>query len=205
MTWDDVLAALPLVAILRGVTPDEAVEIGEALVAAGFVCIEVPLNSPEPLESIRRLRAALGERALVGAGTVLSVGAVDAVAEAGGRIVVSPNADTAVIARTKALGMVSLPAFFTPTEAFAALDAGADGLKLFPAEAASPGVLKAMRAVLPPHVPVLAVGGIEPEGMAPWRAGGAAGFGIGGAIYAPGRSAGAVGARAARFVSAWRG
>lgn len=203
MTWDQVLAALPLIAILRGVAPDEVEEVGEALVGAGLCCIEVPLNSPGPLDSIRRLRARLGERALVGAGTVLTAEAVDAVAEAGGQIVVAPNADPVVIARAKALGLIALPGVFTPTEAFVAVQAGADGLKLFPAEAASPKTLKAIRAVLPPNLPIFPVGGIEPEGMAAWRAAGATGFGIGGGVYAPGRSANEVGRRAAQFVQVW--
>lgn len=204
MTWDEVLITLPLIAILRGVKPNEMVEVGEALVAAGFRCIEVPLNSPEPLESIRRLRSAMGPRALVGAGTVLTAEAVDRVAEAGGQIVVAPNFDAAVVQHAKARGLTVLPGVFTASEAFAAIAAGADGLKLFPAEAASPAVLKAMRAVLPPKMPILPVGGIEPGGMAAWRAVGAAGFGIGGALYAPGRSAADVGERARRFVEAWR-
>lgn len=204
MTWDEVLSDLPLIAILRGVRPDEAEAIGEALVEAGIRGIEVPLNSPEPLLSIRRLAERFGDRALVGAGTVLTDSAVDEVAEAGGRIIVSPNTNLAVIRRAKVRALVSLPAFFTPTEAFAAIEAGADGLKLFPAEAASPAVLKAMKAVLPTATPVFPVGGITPDGMAAWRLGGAAGFGIGGAIYAPGRSAGEVHARAAQFVAAWR-
>jgi 2-dehydro-3-deoxyphosphogalactonate aldolase len=204
MSWDEVLATLPLIAILRGIRPGEALGIGEALVGAGFRCIEIPLNSPDPLNSIRRLREGLGRRALVGAGTVLNVEAVNDVAEAGGQIVVSPNCDPAVIAATKARGMAAVPAFFTPSEAFTAIEAGADGLKLFPAEAASPAVLKAIRAVLPDGLPVMPVGGIEPDGMAAWRKAGAAGFGIGGALYAPGRSAQEVGERARRFVEAWR-
>ncbi len=203
MTWDEVLNRLPLIAILRGLKPEEAVVIGEALVGAGFLCLEVPLNSPEPLESIRRMRAALGDRAFVGAGTVLSADAVDGVGDAGGQVIVAPNMNTAVIARTKARGMVSLPAFFTPTEAFAAIDGGADGLKLFPAEGASPRVLKAMKAVIPAATPVFAVGGIEPGGMGEWREAGAAGFGIGSALYAPGRSATDVAERARAFVTGW--
>jgi 2-dehydro-3-deoxyphosphogalactonate aldolase len=204
MTWDEVLATLPLIAILRGVKPDEVVEIGEALVEAGFRCIEVPLNSPEPLESIRRLRSAMGPRALVGAGTVLTAEAVDQVAQAGGQIVVAPNFDAAVVQHAKARSLTVLPGVFTASEAFAAIAAGADGLKLFPAEAASPAVLKALRAVLSPKMPILPVGGIEPGGMAAWRAVGAAGFGIGGALYAPGRSAADVRERSRRFVEAWR-
>jgi 2-dehydro-3-deoxyphosphogalactonate aldolase len=196
MTWDEVLATMPLIAILRGVKPNEVVEVGEVLVAAGFCCIEVPLNSPEPLESIRRLRSAMGPRALVGAGTVLTAASVNQVAEAGGQIVVAPNFDAAVVQHAKTRGLTVLPGVFTASEAFAAIAAGADGLKLFPAEAASPAVLKAMRAVLPPKMPILPVGGIEPGGMAAWRAVGAAGFGIGGALYAPDRSAAEIGERA---------
>ncbi len=204
MTFDEMLKELPLVAILRGVKPDEVETIGEVLVEAGFRCIEVPLNSTEPLASIARLRRRFDGRAIVGAGTVLTVKAVDQVADAGGEIVVSPNTNVEVIARGKARGMIAFPAFFTPTEAFAALDAGADALKLFPAEAASPKVLKAIRAVLPPATPVFPVGGIDPDTMAPWREAGASGFGLGGALYTPGRTPAEVEIRARRFVQAWR-
>jgi 2-dehydro-3-deoxyphosphogalactonate aldolase len=197
-------AALPLVAILRGVRPDEVEAIGEALADAGFTLVEVPLNSPDPFASVERLARRLGERALVGAGTVLSVADVGRVRDAGGRMVISPNTDTGVIAATAAAGMAALPGYFTPSEAFAALGAGATALKLFPAEAASPGVLKAQRAVLPKDVPVLAVGGIAPDTMAPWRAAGADGFGLGSALYKPGASAADVGAAARAFVAAWR-
>jgi 2-dehydro-3-deoxyphosphogalactonate aldolase len=203
MTWAEALTSLPLIAILRGLKPDEAVEIGEALVSAGFRCLEVPLNSPSPLDSIARLRAALGDRAIVGAGTVLKADQVAAVAGAGGQIVVSPNTDAAVVRATKAAGLISLPGFFTASEAFAALAAGADGLKLFPAEAAGPPVVKALKAVLPKECDVFAVGGIEPGTMAAYRAAGAAGFGIGSSLYAPGRTAEDVHARAKAFVQAW--
>ena len=202
--WNTVLQTLPLVAILRGLTPPEAVEIGEALVEAGFRCLEVPLNSPQPLDSIRRLRDALGDRAIVGAGTVLSPRAVEEVAGAGGQIIISPNTNPAVIAATKAAGLIAFPAFFTPTEAFAAIDAGADALKLFPAESAGPATLKAMKAVLPAAVPVFPVGGIEPGNMAAWRAAGASGFGLGSALYKPGHTAAEVGAAAKAFVAAWQ-
>ena len=195
---------LPLVAILRGITPEEALPVGEALVAAGFRLIEVPLNSPRPLDSIARLSAGLRGRAIIGAGTVLTVADVSAVAQAGGQLIVSPNSNAGVIADTKRRGLWSVPGFFTATEAFAALDAGADALKLFPAEAASPAVVKALRAVLPRAVPLLAVGGIAPDTMAPWLAAGASGFGIGSSLYRPGRSAAQVGAEAARFVAAFR-
>lgn len=197
------LDALPLIAILRGLKPDEAVEIGEAIVAAGFQCLEVPLNSPEPLESIRRLRQALDGRALVGAGTVLSVAAAREVADAGGQLVISPNTNVEVIAETKTLGLLSLPGFFTPSEAFAALDAGADALKLFPAEIAGPKGLKAVRAVLPAETRIYPVGGVDPDSMAGWRSAGASGFGIGSGVFKPGQSAEIVGAQSASFVTAW--
>lgn len=203
-TWTTVLNTLPLVAILRGLTPDTAVEIGESLVAAGFRCLEVPLNSPAPLDSIGRLRDALGDRAIVGAGTVLSVRAVQEVVDAGGQIIISPNTNPAVIAATKAAGLISFPAFFTPTEAFAAIEAGADALKLFPAETAGPAALKAIKAVLPPETPVFPVGGVEPGNLSGWRAAGADGFGLGSALYKPGFSAAQVGSAASAFVAAWR-
>jgi len=204
MSWMDVFDGVPLVAILRGLTPVEAEPVGAALIHAGFRCLEVPLNSPDPLESIAILARAFGDRALVGAGTVLTPAVVNDVADAGGRIIISPNTNTDVIRATRARGLVSFPAFQTPSEAFAALDAGADALKLFPAEAVSPRVLKAVRAVLPPHVPVFPVGGVDAGGMAVWRGAGAAGFGIGSSLYAPGRSAAEVGTRAAALVEAWR-
>lgn len=204
MTLDDVLAELPLVAILRGLRPDGAEAAGVALVEAGFRCIEVPLNSPEPLESIRIMAQAVGDRALIGAGTVLDTQAVADVAAAGGRIVISPNVDAQVIRATKAAGMFSLPGFFTPSEAFAAIQAGADALKLFPAEVADPTGLKAMRAVLPKGYPVLAVGGVDPSSMAGWRDAGASGFGLGSALFAPGRSVEELAKRARDFVTAWR-
>jgi 2-dehydro-3-deoxyphosphogalactonate aldolase len=199
----EAMAALPLVAILRGVKPEEAVAIGEALVVEGFRLIEVPLNSPEPLVSIRRLAGALGDKALVGAGTVLTTEEADAVADAGGRLLVMPHTDPAVIARGKARGLTVMPGFATPSEAFTALRAGADALKLFPAEANPPAVLKAMKAVLPKTVPVLPVGGITPESMAAYVGAGAAGFGLGSALYKPGASAAEVAAKARGFVAAW--
>lgn len=198
------LDALPLVAILRGLTPDEAVEVGEALLAAGLTCLEVPLNSPQPLESIRRLRTALGDRAVVGAGTVLTPAAVHEVAAAGGQIVISPNADPAVIQATRSAGLLSMPGFFTPSEAFTAIGAGAQVLKLFPAEVAGVAGLKAVRAVLPADQRVYAVGGVEPDSVAAWRSAGASGFGIGSAIYRAGRSPRETGERAAAFVAAWK-
>lgn len=201
-TFDAAFARCPLVAILRGVKPDEVEAIGEALVGAGFTIIEVPMNSPQPLDSIARLAKALAGRAVIGAGTVLRVEDVDAVAEAGGTIIIAPNANTAVIAAAAARGLVAMPGIATPTEAFAALDAGAAALKLFPAEAASPTVLKAMRAVLPKDMRVLPVGGINADGLGPWLAVGAAGFGLGSALYTPGMTAADVATRARGFVAA---
>jgi 2-dehydro-3-deoxyphosphogalactonate aldolase len=197
-------ARLPLVAILRGVTPDTVEPIGAALVDAGFSMIEVPLNSPDPFDSIARLARRFGDEALIGAGTVLHAADVARVHEAGGRLVISPNTDPPVIAAAVAAGMVSMPGYFTPSEGFAALAAGASALKLFPAEAASPAVVKAQRAVLPKQVPLLVVGGIGPDTMAPWRAAGADGFGLGSALYRPGATADDVAAAAARFVAGWR-
>lgn len=200
--FDAAFASCPLIAILRGVRPDEVVAIGEELVAAGFTLIEVPMNSPDPLDSVTRLVDALGSRAMIGAGTVLTVDQVAAMRDAGGRMVISPNTNIDVIRASAAAGLVSLPGIATPSEALAALDAGATALKLFPAEAASPTILKAMRAILPSDLRVLPVGGIVPEGMAPWRQAGAAGFGLGSALYKPGMTAGEVGTRARAFVTA---
>lgn len=200
--FDAAFARCPLVAILRGIRPEEVEAIGGALVGAGFAIIEVPLNSPQPLESIERLAKTLTGRAVVGAGTVLSVVDVAAVERAGGTLIISPNSDTRVIGEVARRGLVALPGFATPTEAFAALDAGAAALKLFPAEAASPGVLKAMRAVLPSGTRVLPVGGITPEVMSDWGQAGAAGFGLGSALFRPGMSAAEVSQRAAGFIAA---
>lgn len=196
------MATCPLVAILRGVRPDEIEGIADALVETGFTMIEVPLNSPEPLVSIGKIARRYGPEILVGAGTVLSVTQVDAVKGVGGRLIVSPNVNPQVITHTKREGLLSLPGYATPSEAFAALEAGADALKLFPAEAASPAVLKAQRAVLPQDVPVLAVGGVTPDNLGVWMEAGAAGAGLGSALYKPGRSAADVRAEAARFVAA---
>jgi 2-dehydro-3-deoxyphosphogalactonate aldolase len=195
---------LPLIAILRGLTPSEAPAIGDALVTAGITTIEVPLNSPDPLQSIAVLAHHLGDRAVVGAGTVLNVADVDAVADAGGRIIVSPNCNVDVICATKARGLQSWPGVFTPTEAFAALEAGADGLKLFPGAMAGTSGLSAMRAVLPKGTQVYAVGGAGPENFGDWIAASADGFGIGSALYTPGLSADEVGARAQDIVAAYR-
>jgi 2-dehydro-3-deoxyphosphogalactonate aldolase len=191
------LARCPLVAILRGVRPEEVVPIGEALFEAGIVVIEVPLNSPEPIESIRRLAVRFGDAALIGAGTVIDPADCARIAAAGGRLVVTPHADPAVVRAAKALGMLAVPGFFTPGEAFSLIAAGADGLKLFPAEAASPAVLRALLAVLPKGMPVLPVGGMDAASIPAWRAAGAAGFGIGSAIYKPGDTAAVVAAKAA--------
>lgn len=199
------LDPLPLVAILRGLTPDESVDIGRVLVDGGFRMLEVPLNSPQPFESIRRMVDALGSDYLIGAGTVLDPADVKRVADAGGRLIVMPHADVAVIRAAKAAGLTCVPGVATPTEAFAALAAGADALKLFPAEQASPAVLKAWRAVLPKDLAILPVGGIAPDNMGPWLAAGAAGFGIGSSLYAPGRPASDVATRARAFADAWRG
>ena len=196
-------ALSPLVAILRGIRPEEALEIGEALVGKGFCTLEVPLNSPAPLKSIELLAARLGAQALVGAGTVLSEAAARDVASAGGRLVVMPHADGAVIRAAKAAGCLCLPGVATVTEAFAALAAGADALKLFPAEQLSPEVLKAWRAVLPPQCGLFPVGGITPERMAVYVRAGANGFGIGSALYRPGKPAADVSRDAVAFVDAW--
>ncbi|RYY88924.1 MAG: 2-dehydro-3-deoxy-6-phosphogalactonate aldolase, partial [Comamonadaceae bacterium] len=191
-----------LVAILRGLTPAEAHAIGDAIVAPGFRLLEVPLNSPDPLESIALLRARFPQ-ALVGAGTVLDAQQVRAVHAAGGQLIVSPNFNVEVVAEAARLGLVALPGVMTPTEAFAALAAGATGLKLFPAELASPAVVKALLAVLPKGTPLLPVGGISPANMAGWHTAGAAGFGIGSALYTPGKPAATVRDDALAFINAW--
>ncbi|WP_281683935.1 2-dehydro-3-deoxy-6-phosphogalactonate aldolase [Thalassobaculum salexigens] len=201
--FESYLARCPLVAILRGVTPDEVVDVALALEEQGFAIVEVPLNSPRPLDSIARLAAAVGDRLLVGAGTVIEPDSVDDVLAAGGRLIVMPHADAAVVERAKSLGAVAVPGFATPGEAFAMLRAGADALKLFPAEAAPPPVLKAMRAVLPKQVPVLPVGGITPESMEGYLQAGATGFGLGSALYKPGDTASQVAEKAKAFQAVW--
>ena len=196
------LARCPLVAILRGIRPEEAVPVTAALEARGFAIVEVPLNSPDPLASIAALARTFGDRMLIGAGTVMTEGQVADVAAAGGTLIVTPHADAAVVRAAKSRGLFAVPGFFTPAEAFSMLAAGADALKLFPAEGASPAMLRAIRAVLPAATMVLPVGGIDASNMAPWRAAGAAGFGIGSAVYKPGDTPETVSAKAAALVSA---
>jgi len=202
--FDTYIRECPLVAIIRGVTPDEAVAVGEAILSAGIRIIEVPLNSPEPFHSIRALADALKGRALIGAGTVLDPLSVARVMDAGGQLIVAPNTDAKVIAAAVDAGLVAAPGYFTPSEAFVALEAGAQSLKLFPAEGASPAVLKAQRAVLPKDVPILAVGGIQPDNMRPWLEAGANGFGLGSGLFSPGRSADEVATRAKAYVEGVR-
>ncbi len=190
----------PLIAIIRGITPEAAEGVGAALIEAGIRIIEVPLNSPCPFDSIARLASAFGARATIGAGTVFDTADVARVQAAGGVLVVSPNTSLPVITATVAAGMVSAPGFFTPSEAFAALGAGAHAIKLFPAEAATPAVASALLAVLPKATTLLIVGGVRPETMQPWLDAGATGFGLGGGIFKPGMTAAAVGDQARRYV-----
>lgn len=177
----------PMVAILRGLEPERAAEVGETLVEAGFEMIEVPLNSPDPFRSIETLVKSCGGRALIGAGTVLKADQVESLADIGAELVVSPNCDPLVIERTVKKGMLSFPGVLTPTEMFAALGAGATGLKIFPAELMSTATLRAVRAVLPPDVPVLVVGSIHAGNMSEYLAAGATGFGMGGSVFKPGK------------------
>ena len=195
------LGECPLVAIIRGVTPDDAEGIVEAIYEAGIRIIEVPLNSPDPLKSIEKIAKKLGDKALIGAGTVLEAKQVPDVQKAGGRIIVSPNTNTEVIAASAKAGLVSSPGYFTPSEAFAAIAAGATALKLFPAEAASPAMLRAHLAVLPKDLPIIVVGGVKPDNMRPWRDAGAAGFGLGSGLYRPGQTAGETLDRARCYVN----
>jgi len=195
--------SLPLVAILRGLKPEEALDVGQTIVKAGFHILEVPLNSPDPLRSIQILAAAF-PHALVGAGTVTTAQQVRDIKAAGGQIIISPHLDDNVVCEAVNLGLISLPGVATPSEAFRAIALGAHGLKLFPAEMISPAVVKSMRAVLPKHIRLIPVGGIGTHNMADYRNSGASGFGIGSALFAPGKSAQAVGESAAAFVQAWK-
>ena len=203
--WEHVLGTRPLVAILRGLRPEEAAEIGEALVGAGILCAEVPLNSPNAPDSIAILKRAHGHKLMVGAGTVLSVQDVAIVVACGAELVVSPNMNPAVIAATKAAGLLSIPGFATPSEAFTGLEAGADALKAFPTDVVSPGALRALREVLPGNMPLIPVGGVTIEKIGEYKKAGAAGFGIGSAIYRPGSDAATVSKKARDFVEAFHG
>lgn len=202
--FETALQHLPLVAILRGLTPTEAEPVAHTLYQAGFRLIEVPLNSPDPFTSIARIRQCLPDDALVGAGTVLEASDVSRLQDIGGELVVMPHADTSVISAAKALGMICMPGIVTPTEAFAALKAGADALKLFPAELVTPAIMKAMRPILPKGTRLFPVGGITPDTMAPFLATGASGFGLGSALYSPGVSLAQLSRQAECFVAAWK-
>ena len=204
MIFAATLATHPLIAILRGITPEEAPDIGDALLEAGVRILEVPLNSPRPFESIGILARRCGAAALVGAGTVMSAEEVARVAEAGGRLAISPHLDAAVVAAAKAAGLAAIPGAFTASEILAALRAGADAVKLFPAELIGPEGLRALRAVVPPAVALIPVGGVSAATMPAWRAAGASGFGVGSALYRPGRRAAEVAALAREMVTASR-
>jgi 2-dehydro-3-deoxyphosphogalactonate aldolase len=201
--YEAAMASLPLVAILRGLKPNDALAALDALMSGGFRLIEIPLNSPDPLESIAAMRRRAPPEVLIGAGTVLTVGQVADVAEAGGELIVAPNMDLEVISAAKSRGLIALPGIATPTEAFAALKAGADGLKAFPAEAIPPAVVKAWRAVIPSSVPILAVGGVAPDNMAAYIKAGASGFGLGSALYKAGATPEEIATRAKAFSAAW--
>ncbi|WMS41517.1 2-dehydro-3-deoxy-6-phosphogalactonate aldolase [Acuticoccus sp. MNP-M23] len=202
MTLDDAIAKLPLIAVLRGISPEEAEPVGEVLLGAGFPVMEVPLNSPKPYRSIRIQAEKFGADAIVGAGTVLQAEQVSRVADCGGRIIVSPNLNEEVVRATKRCGLISVPGVFTPSEAFRALDAGADGLKLFPGDGMSPAVVKAMRAVLPKGTRLFVTGGVSLGNIADWMKGGVDGLGIGSALYKPGKSVDAIAADANAFCEA---
>ena len=203
ISFEDAFAELPLIAILRGLDPADAPDVGAVLVERGFRILEVPLNSPEPFESIKRLAGLFADRAVIGAGTVLNPDSVGEIEACGGRLIVMPHSDRRVIAVAKARGLVCCPGVATPSEAFAALEAGADALKLFPGESLPPAAVKALRAVLPAAVRLLPVGGITPETMAGYRAAGAAGFGIGSALFTPELGLDEIARRAERFAAAW--
>lgn len=203
MKFHQALAELPLVAILRGLKPGEAEDIGAALVDAGFVLIEVPLNSPDPFRSIETLARRFGDRAVIGAGTVLDVEAANRCADAGASLALAPNMDSAVIRRATARGLTAMPGVATATEALAGLAAGAGALKLFPASMLGAGTITAWRAILPGDAPIVAVGGVDEQNFAEFRRAGAAGFGLGGSLYRPGASAEEVGRRARSIVAGW--
>jgi 2-dehydro-3-deoxyphosphogalactonate aldolase len=204
LSLDAAMARCPLVAIIRGVKPDEAADVGAALVDAGFAIVEVPLNSPDPMASIARIVDRVGDRALIGAGTVMSPADVSDVAAAGGRLIVMPHSDLSVVRAAKEQSLYAVPGVFTPTEGFAALAAGADALKLFPAEAIPPQVVKAWRAVFPPGAKLLPVGGVGAGNMAAYLAAGAAGFGLGTSLYVPGRRPAEVRTAAETMIAAWK-
>ncbi|MEM9222417.1 MAG: 2-dehydro-3-deoxy-6-phosphogalactonate aldolase [Pseudomonadota bacterium] len=202
MKLEDALQKMPLVAVLRGMPPSEALDVGNALVGAGFSVMEVPLNSPDPYASIRLQHDAFSSKAIVGAGTVLYAEEVSRVADAGGTIIVSPNFSEEVVRATKRCGLISVPGVMTPTEAFRALDAGADALKLFPGDGISPAVVKAMGAVLPKGTVTMVTGGVDAANIGDWMGAGATGCGIGSALYKPGKSAQAVASDAKKFSEA---
>lgn len=204
ITLDDALARLPLIAILRGAKPPEVEAVAATLIRAGFTLIEVPLNSPDPLVSIEILCRKFGSDAIIGAGTVMSTEQIDHVKQAGGRLIVMPHADPVLVRHAKGKGLICIPGTATPTEAFAVLDAGADGLKLFPAEVLPPAAVKAWRAVLPPNTRLFPVGGISPETMVEYLKAGVAGFGIGSALYRPGAAAEETRNAAASIVETYR-
>ena len=202
-SFSEAFEKCPLVAILRGIEPEEVIEIGVILTKAGFTLIEVPLNSPEPLISIQKLSETFGDKVVIGAGTVLNIDEVGDVAKAGGKMIVSPNTNIDIIIKTKSLNLISIPGFATTTEAFTAVKAGADALKLFPAEGSPPSVLKAMSAVLPQNIPVLPVGGIEPGNISEYVSSGARGFGIGSFLYKRGKDLDKLSRDAALIISEW--
>ena len=204
MNLSKLLHSMPLLAVLRYIKPEEVLAIGEVLMAAGIICLEVPMNSPHPCKSIELLAKAYGDAAFIGAGTVVDPADVRRIADAGGQVIISPHTDVMVIQESKRLGLCCMPGFVTPTEAFTALQAGADALKLFPAEGCSPSVLKALRAVLPKDIPIFLTGGVTPEKMPEYVKAGANGFGLGGALYQPGDAPEMVAKKAKSFVEAMK-